>query len=229
MVMLYFELCEHIWGGSPVTEQIPSGVESQDIAVDVDQDVGTSDTTVSVHGSSSSSDTASVPGSLNSSLDDDTVATKEVDAATEEDSRATVKQRRELLGVQLNNYRKDKLKRKLPVDTQLLTCAKEDVSLKKNQMDKMDTLHNEHMQKLSSNMEKLTNSISSGFSLLQGLLYPPPVQPMYQPTGYPFNQSQQGGIPFGPDYNHDCSSQGSAMRNPYTDSGHLENYHGSDQ
>jgi len=80
-------------------------------------------------------------------------------AATEEDSRANVKQRRELLRAQLNNCRKDKLKRKLPVDTQLLTCAKEDLSLKKklvDQMDNMDTLHNEHMQKLSSNMEKLT-------------------------------------------------------------------------
>jgi len=53
------------------------------------------------------------------------------------------------------------------VDTQLLTCAKEDISLKKklvDQMDQMDKIHNEHMQKLSNNMEKLTSSITAGFS-----------------------------------------------------------------
>ena len=29
--MLYYELCERIWGGSPATEQIESGLESTDI------------------------------------------------------------------------------------------------------------------------------------------------------------------------------------------------------
>lgn len=28
VVFLYFDLCESIWGGSPSTEQIPSGLES---------------------------------------------------------------------------------------------------------------------------------------------------------------------------------------------------------
>lgn len=31
VVLLYFEQCELVWGGSPATETIPSGVESTDI------------------------------------------------------------------------------------------------------------------------------------------------------------------------------------------------------
>ena len=147
-----------------------------------------------------------------------------------------MKQRRDLLGIQLSSYKQEKLKGKLPVDTQLLTCAKEDISITKklvDQMDQMDKLHNEHMQKLSNNMEKLTSLITTGFSLLQGLLYPPPVQPMYQQTGYSFNPSQQGRMPYGPghisDYHND-RSQVAAMRSPYSElSDHPEQYRGSDQ
>ena len=35
VVMLYYELCEKIWGGSPATVQIESGLESTDIVVPV--------------------------------------------------------------------------------------------------------------------------------------------------------------------------------------------------
>lgn len=57
----------------------------------------------------------------------------------------------------------------------------------------MDRLHNEHMAKLSANMENLTNSITSGFALLQNLVYMPP-QHVYQQTGYAnFNPARQGG------------------------------------
>ena len=31
VVLLYFEWCERIWGGSPATDQIQSGVESVDL------------------------------------------------------------------------------------------------------------------------------------------------------------------------------------------------------
>lgn len=84
---------------------------------------------------------------------------------------------RELLG-------QEKLKHKLPVDVQLLECAKEELQVKKRLVEQMDAVekeHNEHMKKLSNNMEKLTSSIADGFSLLRSLLAPP--QPMYPPYG----------------------------------------------
>ena len=85
------------------------------------------------------------------------------------------KGRRELLGARLDGYKQEKLKQNIPVDAQMLTCAKEDLQLKKRmieQMDKINSQHDDSMKKLiSSNMEKLTHYIADGFSLLQGLLY----------------------------------------------------------
>ena len=43
VVLLYFEWCENIWGGSPATDQIPSGVES----VDLHEPQASEDTTLS--------------------------------------------------------------------------------------------------------------------------------------------------------------------------------------
>ena len=57
-IPVFFDICEVIWGGSKATEQIPSGVESIDI-----EDVMTSST--------STTDTISTQGSLNSSIDED--------------------------------------------------------------------------------------------------------------------------------------------------------------
>ena len=209
-MFLYFDLCEHIWGGSPATEQIFSGVES----IDIDQEVMTSSTETAL-------------GSLNSSVDeDDQVQLRDYNTGAQGDgsspttstgaqgndcSPTTTQHRRELLGAQLSGYKKEKLKRKLPVDSQLFNYAKEDLQLKKKlfeQMDQMDRLHNEHMKKLSTNMEQLTSSIASGFSLFQGLLYTPP-QHIYQQTGYAnFNPPWQGYNPgHFPDYHHGPSAQ----------------------
>ena len=47
----------------------------------------------------------------------------------------------------------------------------------------MDKQYSENMAKLSSNMDRLTNSISNGFALLRGLLLPQ--QPMYHPPQHP--------------------------------------------
>ena len=75
------------------------------------------------------------------------------------------------------------MKRKLPVDAQLLHCAKEQLEMKKcvEQMDRMGQKHNDNMASLSSNLKELTNSITEGFSLLQNILVP---QPGMYPT-YP--------------------------------------------
>ena len=70
-------------------------------------------------------------------------------------------------------------------------------------MDQMDQLHNKHMKKLPTNMENLTSSITSGFALLQNLLYVP-LQLVYQQTGHRnFNPPWQDGMPYRfSDYQH---------------------------
>ena len=137
--------------------------------------------------------------------------------------QASVEQRRELLGSKLNNYKQEKLKRKLPVDSQLLTCAKEDIQLKKliDQMNRMDKQHSENMGKLSSNMDKLTNCISDEFSLLQGLIYPPPAAGTYQQPYAGYNPPQQSGMIFNPvqfpDYRHPAASGGLTINDVTTE------------
>ena len=181
VVCLYYDLCESIWAGSPATEQLSSGLETTD--------------TEQGHLQPTSTDDTSTTSSLNSSMEDEQVRSKESTAALQS-SDSTVQHRRELLGNKLNNYRQEKLKRKLPVDSQLLDCAKEDVQLKKKlieQVTQMDQVHSRHMDRLSNNMEQLTNSITTGFSLLQDLLYS---QQQYQQPNYSSGFRQRGGYSY---------------------------------
>ena len=36
MSMLYYELCQNVWGGSPATEQINGGIDTVELVPDVD-------------------------------------------------------------------------------------------------------------------------------------------------------------------------------------------------
>ena len=90
-----------------------------------------------------------------------------------------------MLDSRLKNFRHEKLKRKLPIDAQLLECAKEELKVKKRlveQMCEVDKQYSENMTKLKGNMEKLTNSIADGFSLLRNLLT---LQPQLMFPAYP--------------------------------------------
>ena len=55
--------------------------------------------------------------------------------------QVTVRKRQELLDEKLKTYKQDKMKRKLPVDSQMLGCAQEELAIKRRlveQVDKMD-------------------------------------------------------------------------------------------
>lgn len=65
------------------------------------------------------------------------------------------------------------MKRKLPVDVQLLGCAQEELTIKKRlveQVDRMNQRYAKNMEKMSQSMEKLTNSIADGFALMKQLM-----------------------------------------------------------
>ena len=65
------------------------------------------------------------------------------------------------------------MKCKVPVDIQLLSCTQEELKIKQrlvDQMEQMEKQYSDNMVRLSANMEKLTQSISHGFSVLSGLL-----------------------------------------------------------
>lgn len=157
---MYFELCEAIWGGSPATTTIPSGIETTQLTVE--------------EGSTSDQDFDPVVQDAVS-----VVPTSRADnpvSERESTDAITVKERRGLLNAQLKGHKQEKLKRKLPVDLQMLTVAKEDIQMKKQMfenMDNMDKEHLKHMENLTKNVGKLTESISQGFGLLRQVLVQP--------------------------------------------------------
>ncbi|KAL4007987.1 hypothetical protein ACER0C_001839 [Sarotherodon galilaeus] len=122
VVLLYFELREQIWGGSPATTAILSGIETADVD------------TASHHSESAS--TSSVP-------DISTVELSDVsDQAQSEDSdlpTSVLKERRDLLNAKLKGHRQDRLKRRLSTETQLLNVAEVDIQMKKRILDMMET------------------------------------------------------------------------------------------
>ena len=150
VVLLYFELCEKIWGGAPATEQLSSGLETSDIQADnADKD----------HGDRCEEERSQ--DTLTKDSDKTTTGAEEVNT------------RRALLNEKLSGYKTEKLKRKLPVDTQLVACAKEELQIKRQLIDQMDQMEKDHcktMEKLAGNLEKLTNSMSQGFNVLQTLM-----------------------------------------------------------
>ena len=109
-------------------------------------------------------------------------------------SGQSTKERRNLLNSELNSYKHEKLKWRLPADSQLLSIAQEDSKIKKQMLDKMEVMDREYcksMKSLSTNIvEKLTNSITDGFSMFRHVLLaqtqmlsaPAPPTPCSQPN-----------------------------------------------
>lgn len=160
VMLLYYKLCESTWEGSPATQQLVSSLESGDITATLQAD---GDADIATASSESPTDTSDKEGDVSNN-----------DSLTESQS-LHVKQRRNLLDNKLNNYKQEKLKRKLPQDGQLLEYAKEDIEMKKrlvNHIEIMEEHYQDNMAKMSANMEKLSYSIGAGFSILPGLLVP---------------------------------------------------------
>ena len=92
-----------------------------------------------------------------------------------------------MLNAQLKGHKQEKLKRKFPVDLQMMTAAKEDNQIKKQ------VFENKFMGNLTKNVGKLTDPISQGFDLLRQVLVQPyagPLQHLYSNT----NKHHSGNI-----------------------------------
>ena len=162
VVMIFYEHYSEIWGGSPATAAMADGLESSEndeessnqrcFDIDVDSEDGQK---------SSTEDIVETDQSNERILDDDSQQTPV--------SKQVIKERRELLSAQLKGHKSERLKRKLPVESQLLSISQEELQIKKQMLERMDTMYkacSNSMKRLTSNMEKLTGSISYGFALL---------------------------------------------------------------
>ena len=147
--MCYFDLCNQIWGGSPATDQLQSGVESTDTAStggepsdampdasgigpgEVEED--------SMQHSQGSNDGDREEGDAETSTGEqsDAMQTPSSDRQNQDSSS-----QRTLLNQQLATCRHQKLKWKLPVDSQLLECAREDLKVKRSMFEEMNKMDN---------------------------------------------------------------------------------------
>ncbi|KAK7922230.1 hypothetical protein WMY93_009132 [Mugilogobius chulae] len=153
VVLLYFELCEQIWGGSPATTTMSSGFETNDL-----------DQSLPVPSPSTSSSSTLEP-------------TENVsDTETDNSVAPAVKERRDLLQAKLNGHRHDRLKRKLPAETQWLNAVEEDQRVKKKLVDFFETStkqSNDNFAKITDTLNMLTTSVTEGFSLLRQVMQAP--------------------------------------------------------
>ena len=125
VVMLYFELCENVWVGSPATAQIQGGIETVEITSELVEPANLLQSPVSSTVSYQTSDKSQV---LPESDGVNEESNETVDASTSNDD--TVNKRRKLLDEKLKGYKHDKMKRKLQLDAQILGCAQEESTIK---------------------------------------------------------------------------------------------------
>ena len=70
VVLLYYELCEKIWGGSPATEQAQAGIKSSDMTLEVLDNPGPSSINSGMSGNSEADCESLVRGSSVESSED---------------------------------------------------------------------------------------------------------------------------------------------------------------
>ncbi len=201
VVLLFFDICQDIWGGSPATTTIPTGIETVEIADEHDLENSifcpspasipspASQPSSAASRPSTPSTRPSTPSSRSSSPsvgagEYERCESPEGDvveqAQENKDPMGSLKERRDLLNARLKDYRQEKLKKNLSVDTQLLNIAQEDMEMKKRiitKIDDMDKQQAENMKKMTSNMEQLTSSIVEGFAMLRQVMLQPCAMP----------------------------------------------------
>ena len=187
VVLLCFESCKAIWGGSSATSTIRAGIESTDSTVEVE--------------SRSSSPTPSLASSTSfesGRLGD--IGNPEPGAFQERQlQESTVNEGRNLLDAKLRGHKQEKLKRKLSTDSQLLTIAQEEMQIKRRLFDKMDCMdkeHSQHTARLNTNMEQLTGSIADGFVMPREMIQSCALLAQYtQQHNLPFTPPQHNALP----------------------------------
>ncbi|KAM6892875.1 uncharacterized protein PEZ65_022940 [Lycodopsis pacificus] len=139
--LLYFELCQSIWGGSPATTGIRHGIETRGMEVEA---VGANGST-SVHGSPSVSSDDRGSGSVTSA--------------------ETVASHRQRLDASLGGHRREKLKRKLFMES----VAREDLEIKRQLLHRVDTTDAaflQLMERSSSSMERSMDRLNNNIEVM---------------------------------------------------------------
>ena len=235
VVMIYYELCESVWGGSPATTQIDNGIESSEI---ISQDDLASQVAPVSQVLPASQDDVNPDSQIDpASQADDPASQAEVDPialqneptsectsssgsttpeeSSEEETRnkesssdgSVYTKRRQILEKKLKDYKQENLKRKLPVDGQLLGCAQEELALKKRLVEQVDMMNEkfaDNMDRMTKNMDKLTDSVADGFSFLRTMMCQQPNAIYHPPYSSPYMQGSSRMQSFSPLHKSFC-------------------------
>ena len=170
---LYYELCEKIWGGSPATEQMETGVETEEVNQQVDMGERGSDCDDTGENSEPTqlSDTSSQFNSreLSTSGDQSSQRSSRESSVSENQSGSSSLKRREKLDETLATYKHKRMKKRMSADAQMLQLAEKELELKQQMAERLETMsrdHNETMMVVTDNLKALSNTMSSAFSLL---------------------------------------------------------------
>ncbi|KAJ4932261.1 hypothetical protein JOQ06_010686 [Pogonophryne albipinna] len=172
VMLLFFELCEEVWGGSPFTCTISSPA-TRTIS-SLSSGIETGDLEESSSGQSSSP-------SLERSQD-----LPQPSQSSESLPAAVVKHRRDLLQPKLNSHRSDRLKRTLPADH----AVQEDIQIKRRMLGTMEQTSSrnaDNMQQINANFASITSTIQESFSVMRELMHS---------SGGGYGQPQERSPPF---------------------------------
>ena len=182
VVFLYFELCEKIWGGSPATTEISGGIESTELTQGIEPANVTDE-------------------SLNDPSDDGNERDESTSSSTDGTERSVIQRRRAQLDEMMQTHKQAKMAKKMPQDAQALAIATEELDLKRQmlrQIEQMDKQHMSEMSKLTSTMDKISDSIAA-FSNILGSMVSQPFQPRpHAPINPPIFPQQ----PYAPPTDH---------------------------
>ena len=109
-----------------------------------------------------------------------------------------IKKRRELLSAQLKGHKSERLKRKLPLESQLLSISQEELQIKKQMLQRMDTMDKAYSNSVEHGEALLQDDGFDGFALLQHMMCQPLnntnmnpqfMMPSHHPQMYPRAQT----------------------------------------
>ena len=184
VIMLQFDLCEQIWGGSPATTKINNAIETSSINDD--------ETSESVLSSNSTSIEGTADDGNFDFPDTENVVPTSFSTSTLPKTSSDTKKRRALLDDCLTNYKKKKLEKKVSLENQLLEYANQENEFRKEflqQQKEADEDYKKTMASLSGTMAEIGKSISDGFASLRYLMQSQQ-QPMQNSGGWESNGNQ---------------------------------------
>ena len=170
-VLLCFEKCQEIWGRSPATVQLGSGIKTTDSSENsLSQTIASPRDNCNATVVTKMNESFTQLANNGSGSDGSDTESSSMPAMN---SREIIRKRRALLDENLRNHKRKKLEKKASTEPQFLIMAKEEMDMKKEFLKyqrELDAEHSHTMKPLTGTMEKLSSSIIVRFATMKYFL-----------------------------------------------------------